>query len=51
MKTLNTLKLRIMVRAFCIRVKNGEDFADIVADYPALTSDDLEAIGMALNVD
>lgn len=43
-KTLNTLKLKIMVRAFYIRIKNGEDFSDIAADYHALTTDDLEAI-------
>ena len=48
MKTLNTLKLKIMVRAFRIRLKNGEEFDDIVADYPALTVDDLEAIREAL---
>ena len=50
MKTISALKLKIMVRAFRIRVKNGEDFADIAADYPALTADDLEAIREALNV-
>lgn len=44
MKTLNALKLRIMVRAFRIRLNNGEAFEDIAADYPALTADDLEAI-------
>lgn len=45
MKTLNSnLKLRIMVRAFRIRLNNGEAFEDIAADYPALTTDDLEAI-------
>lgn len=49
MKTLNSLKMRIMVRAFRIRIKNGEDFADIAADYPALTVDDLDAINEALN--
>ena len=49
MKTLNSLKLKIMVRAFKIRIKNGENFADIAADYPALTTDDLEAIRDALN--
>lgn len=49
MKTLNGLKTRIMVRAFRIRIGNGEDFADIAADYPALTADDLEAIREALN--
>lgn len=49
MKTLNSnLKLRIMVRAFRIRLKNGEAFEDIAADYPALTTDDLEAIKAAL---
>ena len=48
MKTLNALKLRIMTRAFRIRIANGEDFADIAADYPALTTDDLEAIREAL---
>ena len=50
MKTLNSLKLKIMVRSFKIRIRNGEDFADIAADYPALTTDDLEAIQAALNV-
>lgn len=49
MKTLSTLKLRIMVRAFRIRIVNGESFEDIAADYPALTTDDLEAIREALN--
>lgn len=49
MKTLNSnLKLRIMVRAFRIRLNNGEAFEDIAADYPALTTDDLEAIKEAL---
>lgn len=48
MKTLSTLKLKIMVRAFRIRLKNGEEFEDIAADYPALTVDDLEAIRDAL---
>ena len=49
MQTLNPLKLRIMVRAFKIRIENGEVFEDIAADYPALTTDDLEAIQIALN--
>ena len=48
MKTLNALKLRIMVRAFRIRLNNGEAFEDIAADYPALTADDFEAIQKAL---
>lgn len=51
MKTLNNLKLRIMVRAFCIRIGNGESFEDIAADYPVLTTDDLEAIRTALGVE
>jgi uncharacterized protein (DUF433 family) len=50
MKTLSTLKLKIMVRAFRIRIKNREVFEDIAADYPALTADDLEAIREALNL-
>ena len=49
MKTLNTIKLRIMVRAFRIRIKNGEAFEDIAADYPALTVDDLTAIRESMN--
>lgn len=49
MMTLNALKLKIMVRAFKIRIANGEDFAEIAADYPALTVDDLDAIRTALN--
>lgn len=48
MKTLSALKLRIMVRAFRIRIGGGEAFGDIAADYPALTTDDLEAIREAL---
>ena len=48
MKTLNNLKLRIMVRAFRIRLNNGEAFEEIAADYPALTADDLEAIHVQL---
>lgn len=48
MKTLNTLKLKIMVRAFQIRIKNGEEFENIATDYPALTTDDFEAISEAL---
>ena len=51
MKTLNNLKLRIMVRAFRIRVGNGEFFDGIAADYPALTTDDLEAIRAELGVE
>ena len=51
MKTLSTLKLKIMVRAFRIRIKNEEVFEDIAADYPALTTDDLEAIREALNLE
>ena len=51
MKTLNSLKQKIMVRAFKIRIRNGEAFEDIAADYPALTTDDLEAIRAALNLE
>lgn len=49
MKTLSTLKLKIMVRAFRIRIKNGESFEDIATDYPALTDDDLQDIREALH--
>ena len=41
---LNNLKLKIMVRAFKIRIKNGEDFANIAKDYPVLTAEDLQTI-------
>nr|DAQ57828.1 MAG TPA: Protein of unknown function (DUF433) [Caudoviricetes sp.] len=51
MKTLNALKLRIMVRAFEVRIKHGENFAEIAEDYPRLTVDDLEAIQAALNLE
>lgn len=50
MKTLSPMKLRIMVQAFKIRIKNGESFEKIAEDYPRLTVDDLEAIREALNV-
>ena len=49
MKTLNAFKLRIMVRAFRIRLNVGESFEDIAADYLALTTDDFEAIQAELN--
>lgn len=48
MKTLNNLKLRIMARAFRIRLTAGEAFEDIADDYPTLTTDDLKAIKEAL---
>ena len=48
MKTMNNLKLRIMGRAFRIRMTAGEAFEDIAADYPTLTTDDLESIKEAL---
>lgn len=48
MQTLNTLRLRIMVRAFQIRMANGGAFEDIAADYPALTEHDLADIRAAL---
>lgn len=51
MKTLNALKLRIMVRAFRVRIANGESFEEISEDYPRLTVDDLEAIRAALNLE
>lgn len=51
MKTLTALKLRIMARAFKIRLANGDDFEDIAANYPALTVDDIEAIKSALSKD
>lgn len=50
MKTLSALKLRIMVRAFRVRIANGESFEEIAEDCPRLTVDDLEAIRAALNV-
>lgn len=31
--------------------KNGEEFENIAADYPALTTDDLEAIKEAMDAD
>ena len=51
MQTLNPLKLRIMVQAFKIRIKNGEALEEIAEDYPRMTVDDLEAIRAALNVE
>lgn len=51
MRTLNALKLRIMVRAFKLRIANGENFEEIAEDYPRLTVDDLAAIRAALNLE
>lgn len=50
MKILSPMKLRIMVQAFRIRIKNGEAFEEIAEDYPRLTADDLEDIREELNV-
>lgn len=50
MQTLNALKLRIMTKAFQIRLNRGENFENIAVDYPALTADDLEAIRNNLNI-
>lgn len=47
---LNALKLKIMVKAFRIRLDVGEEFDAIVADYPALTADDVAAIRAALGL-
>ena len=51
MKSLNALKLRIMVRAFEIRIANGETLENISADYPAITQNDLETIRDSLNIE
>ena len=48
---VDALKLRIMTRAFRIRLAAGENFENIAADYPALTVDDLEAIKSALGIE
>ena len=45
---MSEIKLRIMVRAFRIRIAGGETFEEIVMDYPALTEDDVQAIRQAL---
>ena len=48
---MNALKLRIMIRAFRIRIANGEAFENIAADYPALTEADLAAIHDTVNTE
>lgn len=48
MITLNVLEVRIMVRAFELRVKRGESFEAVAEDYPRLTVDDLAAIRATL---
>ena len=42
------LKLRIMIRAFRIRLGRGEAFEDVVGSYPTLTGAEIEAIREAL---
>lgn len=44
METIKGARLKIMVRAFQIRINNGESFEKIAKDYPRLTQDDLNAI-------
>ena len=45
---MSELQLRIMVRAFRIRIAGGETFEEIVRDYPALSEEDVQAIRRAL---
>nr|DAZ57389.1 MAG TPA: hypothetical protein [Caudoviricetes sp.] len=40
-----------MSRAFKIHIKNGEALEDITADFPAPTTDVLESIREALNLE
>lgn len=45
---MSEIKLRIMVRAFRIRIAGGETFEEIAQDYPALAEEDVQAIRQAL---
>lgn len=47
---LNKLKLKIMVKAFKIRLEDGETFEEIAEDYPKLTEEDLELIRKELDL-
>lgn len=45
---------KLILRVNCLTksgFKNGEEFENIAADYPALTTDDLEAIKEAMDAD
>lgn len=44
METLSGIKLRIMIRAFQIRLNKGEKFEEIAKDYPKLNDNDFETI-------
>lgn len=41
---LSKIKLKIMIKAFPIRLNAGESFDEIAEIYPALTADDLAEI-------
>lgn len=41
---LSAIKLKIMVRAFKIRLAQGEDFDIIASSYNALNQEDIERI-------
>lgn len=46
---MSNAKLRLMVAVFTRRMTNGETFEEVAADYPKLTSEDLEQIREELN--
>lgn len=46
---MSNTKLKLMVTVFGRRMSAGETFEEIAADYPKLTSEDLEQIRNALN--
>lgn len=46
---MSNAKLRLMVAVFARRMANGETFEEVAADYPKLTTEDLEQIREALN--
>ena len=44
---LSKIKLKIMIKAFRIRLDAGENFDEIAESYPAQTADDLAGIYVA----
>ena len=46
---MSNAKLKLMVSVFSRRMAAGETFEDVAADYPKLSTDDLEQIRTALS--
>lgn len=48
---MSNAKLKLMVSVFRRRLNNGEQFEEILMDYPKLTETDIQQLRDALGID